>query len=69
MPDNLTMAKMFVIVPLNILVTVTDKISRVFNMCVAYQGCSSIAVDTAKHQRLSAGFNKIVSFWELFSQI
>lgn len=59
----------FVTVSLYFLLITTDKISRVFNTGVAYQGCSSVAVDTSKYQRLSAGFNKVVFFCKLFSQI
>lgn len=56
----------FVTVSLYFLLITTDKISRVFNTGVAYQGCSSVAVDTSKYQRLSAGFNKIVFFLQTF---
>ena len=56
----------FVTVSLYFLLITTDKISRVFNTGVAYQGCSSVAVDTSKYQRLSAGFNKIVFFANFF---
>ena len=59
----------FVTVSLYFLLITTDKISRVFNTGVAYQGCSSVAVDTSKYQRLSAGFNKIVFLWTFFSNL